>query len=114
MNFAPLGWTHVETTRLTIGAGVTRTVDLGWLPEQLYNFSLGVKPPPLSEIHELPPGTWELTLAVGARNADARHFRVGLTFDGTWGRGGEDVWNHLRVTRPREVDPPESPKALEA
>jgi hypothetical protein len=107
VNFGPLGWTHIEPTHLTIGPGVTRTVDLGYIASPANIFRLGVKPEPLSDSHLLQQGTWEIVLAVGARNTDARHYKLTLWFDGTWGNGGEDVWNHLKITKlPEGVSPP--------
>jgi hypothetical protein len=101
LNFAPLGWTHLEPTSVTVGPGVTRTVDFGWQYEyQSLSFYLGVKPPPLSGLHVLSPGTWKVTFAVSARNADAAHHEMTFQLEGTWGSGQDDVWNHLRVTEP--------------
>ena len=48
-------------------------------------------------------GETEIELAVTARNANAQRYRVRVAYDGSWGPGREDIWEHLRVTPPTRI-----------
>ena len=52
---------------------------------------------PVDERHKLKSGKFESELAVTTRNADARRYRVVVSFDGSW---GDSIWDHLKVDAP--------------
>jgi hypothetical protein len=53
---------------------------------------------PVDNRNQVTSGSFEVDLAVTARNADARRYRVVVNYDGGW---GDDVWEHLRVQGPQ-------------
>lgn len=95
----PLGWTSHESSEVTISGGLARLVDFGWLKshEDTAEFVLGLKATPNDRRHVLAPGTYQVRLAVTARNADAAYFNVLLEFDGEWA-DDEAIWDHLKVS----------------
>jgi hypothetical protein len=119
VNFAPLGWTHIfDRTSLTVAPGIRRTVDLGYLTDELHGtdpevrLALAVNPVPANYLNLIPPGTWEVTVAVSARNADAVYYSFTLTFDGLYwypkeGEEGESKWDKFTVTDLRRTKAPE-------
>jgi hypothetical protein len=50
----------------------------------------------------LDSGTYEISLEVRARNADAARYVVPVYWDGKWS-GKAAMWDHLRVEPPRKV-----------
>ena len=103
ISFPPFAWTHVGTTRLTIPAGVTRTIDIARVHEdppdtKMKNvLELLVTPEPGNYRNRQVPGTYELHLTISARNADAVNYviRVGLTEEGDV--GPDDPASRIRV-----------------
>jgi hypothetical protein len=120
VNFGPLGWTHigevvpagndvgwVPGTKLTLGPRITRTVDLGYAVSSRPSFTLGVQPEPLTNAHHIEPGVSEIVLAVSPRNADAQHFTLTLSLDGTWDGEDEEAWKRIRIAKlPEPTKPP--------
>jgi len=49
--------------------------------------------------HVLEPGTYEISVEVRARNADAIRYTVTVVWDGKWS-GRDAMWDHLRVVPP--------------
>ncbi len=87
ISFPSFPWTHLETTRVTIPPGVTRSVDIAAVykdpPDQQLRdiFRLLVDPEPGAFRNRLKHGTYELVLTVAARNADAVSYRTRVGFD---------------------------------
>lgn len=57
---------------------------------------LQVIPEPTDFRHEITEGTYELEIALCARDVDATFYRTMVRFDGVW-RVGSDIWRGLRV-----------------
>jgi hypothetical protein len=127
VNFAPLAWTHIfDRTSLTVAPSVRRTVDLGYLTDELYGtdpevrLALAVNPVPKNYLNLIPPGMWEITVAVSARNADAVYYVFKLTFDGLYwfpkeskeveageqGERSESKWDNFTLTNLRRTKAP--------
>jgi hypothetical protein len=115
-------WTHADgATRLTIPPGVTRYVDLAWIQLRGQDSSgklihgdrklrLIINPEPADMRNVLEPGDYELDLVVSARNADARYYRLDLSWDGNLGADarGDEIANHVVVGAPRPIAPGEA------
>jgi hypothetical protein len=75
-----------DLPRVTVPPGASRYVDLGaWAPSPVaqdhrFLFELALDMKPLSEAHILEPGTYDIELAVGPRNADSTRWNVHLSF----------------------------------
>jgi hypothetical protein len=89
-----------------IPAGGFRIFDLA----STYNNPAGLAPlaievvgfaKPSDKRNELKWGEVEIDLAVTAKNADSRRYRVRIWSDGQW---GSDVWEHLKVTALTDLD----------
>jgi hypothetical protein len=63
---------------------------------------LALTPKPAGDQETLQPGTYEISVEVRARNADAIRYAVPLTWDGKW-TGKAEMWDHLRVEPPRKA-----------
>jgi len=50
----------------------------------------------------LDSGSYEVSVEVRARNADALHYVIRVDWDGRWS-GKAAIWDHLRVEPPRKV-----------
>jgi hypothetical protein len=97
-----LGWSNTESTRMTIPSDTHRHLDLlhiikaetasGAAPAWI-----AVRPVYNDGRNSTKSGTFELELAVSARNANARRYRVVAHYDGGW---GDDPWRHLAVDAP--------------
>jgi hypothetical protein len=93
-----LGWTSSQPPGLTIGPGVTRTVDLGMVTDTNdLVFTLGVTVIPVSGLHRLAPGLYRVNLALVGRNFDGQRWTLLLRYDGTW-VGGQPPREHLDIT----------------
>jgi hypothetical protein len=99
-----LRWSNVEPTltHLTIPPGARKHIDLvvvvrAWTAAGLAPAQIEVYPYPYDDRHRIKSGSFELELAVMARNADARRYRVVVNYDGEW---GDDIWTHLIVETP--------------
>ena len=57
---------------------------------------LDVNPKPTGGQHILEPGTYEISIEIRARNADALRYVVPLSCDGKWSDKAA-LWDHLRV-----------------
>jgi hypothetical protein len=100
-----LGWSNVvpTTTRLTIPPGVHRHLDLVRVDKSAPDIAaaqITVAAVPVDRRNAVKSGSFEIELAVTARNMDARRYRVVIDYDGGWGK---DVWEHLRVQEPRPI-----------
>lgn len=73
-----LKWTHLDSGTAEIPAGITRSVELGqFWPKGTGPFKLEIYPPMKdSKRNELQRGTYHFDLAVVARNARARYYRL--------------------------------------
>jgi hypothetical protein len=106
--FGPVGlslpWSHgiPQTTSRTLPPGVEWHVDVARIRRSSPEGQLGLELMTVPNTRELGRGTFEVRIAVTARNADASHYRFGLTFDGVW---GDDVLlrDHLFVRGPEEA-----------
>lgn len=77
--------------RMTIPAGTTRYVDVGcWIQLTPLTLKLAVQPEPNSNRHLLLPGSYEIELAVTARNADATTWVCLISF-------GESIQQGLAI-----------------
>jgi hypothetical protein len=63
---------------------------------------LDVSPKPAGGQDTLDSGSYEISVEVRARNADAIRYAVPLSWDGKWS-GKDAMWDHLRVEPPRKV-----------
>jgi hypothetical protein len=63
---------------------------------------LALTPKPAGGQEMLDRGTYEITVEVRARNADAIRYAIPLSWDGKWS-GKAEMWDHLRVEPPRKV-----------
>jgi hypothetical protein len=64
--------------------------------------SLDLTPNPKGGQDVLDPGTFEISVEVRARNADAIRYAIPVCWDGKWS-GNAAMWDHLRVEPPRKV-----------
>lgn len=87
ISFPGLAWTHVGSTRLTLGAGVVRTVDVARAYDDPPDaelrdvIELAIEPAPADGRHRLKPGTYDLELTLSARNADAQFYWTRIRYD---------------------------------
>jgi hypothetical protein len=63
---------------------------------------LDLTPKPAGGQDILDPGTYEISVEVRARNADAACYAISVVWDGKWS-GKAAMWEHLRVEPPRKV-----------
>jgi len=63
---------------------------------------LDLTPKPADGREILHSGTYEISVEVRARNADAIRYTIPLNWDGKWS-GKAAMWDHLRVEPPRKV-----------
>jgi len=63
---------------------------------------LDLSPKPAGGRDLLEAGTYEISVEIRARNADAIGYAVTVVWDGKWS-GEEAMWDHLRVEPPRKV-----------
>ncbi len=100
-----LGWSNTLATRLYIPPGTYRHLDLLWVDgpsrgSKAAAVEVAVDPKPVDQRHVVDSASFELELAVTARNADALRYRVVVNYDGEW---GDDIWQHLSVEAPRRL-----------
>jgi hypothetical protein len=63
---------------------------------------LDLTPKPADGRELLYPGTYEISVEVRARNADAIRYAIPVSWDGKWS-GKAAMWDHLHVEPPRKV-----------
>jgi hypothetical protein len=63
---------------------------------------LALTPKPAGGQDTLEPGSYEVSLEIRARNADAISYAIPFSWDGKW-PGKAAMWEHLRVEPPRRV-----------
>ncbi len=102
----PLTWsgTSPPLTVVSVHPGSERHVDVlhvdlpardgGDMPVRL-----DLSPSPSGNRDLLGSGSYEISLEIRARNADARGYVVSVSWDGTWS-GREAMWEHLSVEPP--------------
>jgi hypothetical protein len=100
-----LNWSNTESTRMTIPSDTHRHLDLLHIkkPEAASGTAsawISVQPGYDDGREQTKSGRFELELAVSARNANARRFKVVVGYDGGW---GENPWQHLKVDAPTEI-----------
>ncbi len=103
-NLGPLQWTHTDRVELTVGAGASRTVDLGFV-ENLggrWWFEVDMPSHPFSGIQHLWPGEHRLLLTVAGGNFDAKRYELTLEYDGLW-TGEPEINEHLKISAPHEL-----------
>lgn len=99
-----LGWSNTKSTRMTIPSDTHRHLDLLHIVKA--ETASGAAPawiavrPEYDTRHATRSGRFELELAVSARNANARRYRVVVHYDGGW---GDDPWHHLAVDAPTSL-----------
>jgi hypothetical protein len=99
----PLTWsgTNPPLTVASVHPGSQRHVDLLHVADSApVQLDLTPKPPAGRDI--LDPGTYEISVEVRARNADAIGYAVTVSWDGKWA-GKAAIWHHLRVEPPRRA-----------
>jgi hypothetical protein len=99
-----LGWSNTESTRMTIPSDTHRHLDLLHIVKSetasgTASTWIAVQPV-YDDRHGTKSGKFELELAVSARNANARRYRVVVHYDGGW---GVDPWQHLAVDTPTQL-----------
>jgi hypothetical protein len=101
----PLTWSGTSPP-LTVGSvhpGSQRHIELlhvDWPVQAPASFQLDVSPKPKGALGVFEPGTYELSIEVRARNADAACSVVRVSWDGEWPEQ-DAIWDHLRVDAPR-------------
>jgi hypothetical protein len=104
----PLTWsgTNPPLTVSAIHPGSERHVDLLHvdLPagDEAVPLHLDVNPEPAGDEDILDPGTYEISIEIRARNADALRYAVSIGWDGM-SSDRAATWEHLRVEPPRKV-----------
>jgi hypothetical protein len=63
---------------------------------------LDLHPKPAGSQDVLDSGTYEISVEVRARNADATRYAIPVHWDGKWS-GKAAMWDHLRVEPPRKA-----------
>ena len=63
---------------------------------------LDLTPKPAGGQDILDCGTYEISVEIRARNADAIRYAIPVSWDGKWS-GKAAMWDHLRVEPPRTV-----------
>jgi hypothetical protein len=63
---------------------------------------LDLTPKPLGGQDTLEPGSYEVSLEIRARNADAIRYAIPFSWDGKWS-GEAAMWEHLRLEAPRRL-----------
>jgi hypothetical protein len=63
---------------------------------------LDLNPKPAGGEDTLEPGSYEVSLEIRARNADAIRYAIPFTWDGKWS-GRAAIWDHLDVEPPRRL-----------
>lgn len=103
-NLGPLPWTHTKPPELTIGPGVIRTVDLGYVVEsdEARPFTIPMPSAPFSGAQYLLPGSYRIELAVVASDMDAERYEMTLLWDGAW-LGEPPLSDHLKIEAPHRT-----------
>lgn len=100
----PLTWSgsNPPLTVASVHPGSQRHVDLLHVevPTRDTTLRLDVTPKPAGEQDRLAAGTFEISVEVRARNADAVSYVIPVGWDGT-GNAKAAIWDHLRVGQPR-------------
>jgi len=78
------------SSNVSLGAEITRAGTT----------KIAVDPKPVDRRHVVDSASFEIELAVTARNSDARRYRVVVHYDGGW---GDDIWRHLSVQAPQRL-----------
>jgi hypothetical protein len=63
---------------------------------------LDLTPKPAGAEGTLDPGSYEVSLEIRARNADAIRYAIPFSWDGRWSDRAA-MWEHLRVEPPRKL-----------
>src|SRR5947209_3345025 len=109
-----LVWSNTSppTTRANVPAGVHRYLDLLRVIRSEAATNLGaaiarveVYPTPSDNRHCIPSGSFDVDIAISARNADAAYYRIRVDYDGNWGDEIDGIWQHLNVGQPRRIKP---------
>ena len=92
-------------TRMTIPPDTPRYLDLLRVDKPVAAGGdapaiIQVEPAPVDGRHKIRSASFQLELAVSARNADARLYRVIVNYDGGWGEDENEIWQHLNVQGP--------------
>jgi hypothetical protein len=105
----PLTWSGTSPP-LTVSAvhpGSARHIDLVHVDllgddEAEAPLQLDLNPKPTGGQDLLEPGTYEISIEIRARNADALRYVIQVSWDGKRS-GGAAIWDHLRVEPPRKA-----------
>lgn len=97
-----LRWTDTDIARTHIPAGAERIFNLAAVFRSQTTDESGPLVIQTASRVPLDGGkvfslTTDVELAVTARNAGARKYRVQVRFDGKWGSATNDIWQHLKV-----------------
>lgn len=97
----PLTWSGSSPplTMSSVHPGSERHVDLPRC-DRRSGLQLDLSPKPPTGADVLEPGSYELSVEVRARNADAIRYVIPVAWDGE--EAGE-IWDHLRVKGPRQL-----------
>jgi hypothetical protein len=105
----PLRWSgsNPPLTVASVHPGSERHIDLVHvgLPGregEAMPLQLDVSPKPAGSRHIMGTGSFEISLEVRARNADATRYTISVTWDGKWS-GKAAMHDHLRVEQPRKA-----------
>jgi hypothetical protein len=106
----PLTWsgTNPPLTVSAVHPGSARHIDLLHvdLPAgdeaEIAPLELDLNPKPTGGRDLLEPGTYEISIEIRARNADALRYAIPISWDGKR-PGGAAMWDHLRVEPPRKA-----------
>jgi len=100
----PLMWsgTSPPLTVSSIHPGSERHVDLLHVDLPTGAASFDVSPQPAGGQHVLEPGTYEVSIEIRGRNADAQRYVIPLSWDGE-ASDRPALWDHLGLGAPRGV-----------
>jgi hypothetical protein len=91
---------HIDLLHVDWPARDETEIARKWSDTTPVQLDLTPKPAGGQEILNL--GTYEISVEIRARNADAIRYVIAVSWDGKWS-GKDAMWDHLRVEPPRKV-----------
>jgi hypothetical protein len=91
---------HIDLLHVDLPARDDSEIARRW--SEALPLQLDLSPRPVGGYDILEPGTYEISVEVRARNADAIRHAIPVFWDGKWS-GKAAIWDHLRVEPPRKV-----------
>ena len=91
---------HIDLLHVDWPARVEIDIARKW--SETVPVQLDLHPKPAGSQDILGSGTYEISVEVRARNADATRYAISVSWDGRWS-GKAAMWDHLRLEPPRKV-----------